>query len=238
MHGKLPCSWKIRSVVKSPARRRGRHGRNHSHADHCGVKEVYKATKVLAFDTPTDVTLTGDRPEPVCLRVAARRPAAPIDRPRRSWCGVSPRGPRIAVPLQRNVDPAADRPCPAPRRCRPLPRGSRPQRIPDPLPLYPPAPPYVLGPVDRARRPHAARADARASRLGQAGLRGGQAAPLREVRGHDDRVPADEARARGRRGRPPVGGQESRPPRRATSGRPRPTASNSARTAGSCWPAM
>jgi hypothetical protein len=81
---KTPCSWKIHSVVKSAAA-----GRVEVEftliAEKCDVKEVYKATKALVFDSVTDVTLEGTYPEPVCVRVVARPPAPPMPAPVAIW---------------------------------------------------------------------------------------------------------------------------------------------------------
>lgn len=139
---KKPCSWKIESVVKAPIYD-GLEVEITLRADHCGVKEVYKTTKALVFDSVTDVTLEGAHPEPVCLRVVARRPA----QPRMSVNAVVWGQPSQACnqPFLFNGMPMMPpMPYPVPAPLQPVAWNAG---VSDPIPLNPPSPYTLPSPI-------------------------------------------------------------------------------------------
>jgi hypothetical protein len=138
-HGKKPCYWKIQSIVKSPVAD-GLEVEITLHADNDGVKEEYKAKKVLVFDSVTDVTLSGNHPEPVCIRVVARRPVPQVVMTAAAAVWSAPCQ-AYGMPMMPSMPMYC--PPPTPPVAQIFINDASPRRIPEPIPVYGPYPSYV-----------------------------------------------------------------------------------------------
>ena len=120
---KKPCSWSFQTGVKERTSD-GVIAEVTLHANNDGVKETYTGKKLLRYDTPTDMVLSGDHPEPVCIQVMARAGSAPLAMPMMSLPAFG--CPPMTAPPMPPIYPVQS------------------ARIPDPIPLVamPMAQPY------------------------------------------------------------------------------------------------
>ena len=125
---KKPCFWSFQTAVmgRSPT---GVIADVTMNANNAGVKETYSSRHFLRYDTPTNLVLSGDQPEPVCVQVVARATDYPQALPQ-SAPMMPPPMPQYGLPM---LPPPMYLPMPVPALSPIYPTQST--RIPDPLPL-------------------------------------------------------------------------------------------------------